>query len=118
MQLFSLAPSLPSGGRRAERFKELYGHFREEFWTGERKEHWFMQKLCVEPQFRRQGIATILLKWGQDRAREENLFIYLMASAEGMAFYLNAGFVLAATCVMVEPDDTMPVLVWRPESAV
>lgn len=117
IRIFSFPPVLRNEGPLARRFKLLYSRFREQFWVGELKEHWFMEKLCVDPSFRRQGIATILLKWGQDRTREENVVISLMLSEAGMAFYLKAGFVQAATCVLVEPEDTMPIMLWRPESA-
>lgn len=117
-RLFSLPPILPDEGHLATRFEMLYSRFREEFWVGENQEHWFMQKLCVDPAWRRQGIATILLKWGQDRAREENVVIYLIPTRTGMALYMKAGFVHAATFMIAEPEDKAMVLLWRPEGAL
>lgn len=115
IRIFSLEPALRDEGPLVKRFWLVYDRLYKELFVGELAEHWLLTKLSVDPAWRRQGIATILLKWGLDRAREEGVVVCLNATRAGMALYLKAGFVQLATCVMDMPDITVPIMLWRPE---
>lgn len=116
VHMFSFKPSLRDEGPLVKRFFEVFGALAAGLYVGELEEHWLLQKLCVDPGWRRQGIATILLNWGLDRAREEGVVVTLNATRAGLAMYVNAGFLQVVTCVVTEPDITVPVMVWRPEN--
>lgn len=114
--MFSFKPSVRDEGPLLKRFWEVYGRLCAELYVGDLAEYWLLQKLCVDPAWRRQGIATILLNWGLDRAREEGVAVSLNATRAGLAMYLKAGFVQVATCEVRMLDIKVPIMVWRPES--
>lgn len=84
--------------------------------VGELAEYWLLQKMSVDPGWRRQGIATMLLNWGLDRAREEGVVVSLNAMRAGLPMYVKAGFVQVAMCEVPMLDIKVPVMLWRPES--
>lgn len=116
VRMFSFQPLLPDEGPLVKRFWYLYERLSAQLFVGELAEHWILQKISVDPGWRRQGIATMLLKWGLDRAREEGVVVCLNATRVGLSMYLKAGFVQIAACVMEMPDITVPIMLWRPES--
>lgn len=116
IRMFSFKPSLRDEGPLVKRFFEVYSRVCAQLYVGELEEHWLLQKLSVDPGWRRQGIATMLLQWGLDRAREEGVVVGLNATRAGLAMYVKAGFVQVATFDVGMPDITVPVMVWRPES--
>lgn len=116
IKIFSLQPSLRDEGPLLKCFFEVYGRLSARLYVGDLAEHWLLQKLCVDPGWRRQGIATILLNWGLDRAREEGVAITLNSTRAGVAMYVKAGFVQVATCEVSVLDIQVPVMVWRPEA--
>lgn len=104
-------------GPLAQRFEVEYARFVEGFWSGDVEEHWLMKKLCVDPAWRRQGVGMALLQWGLDRAREEGVVVGLDSTEEGMKLYRRVGFVQVAVFEVLQPDVSIPVLLWRPEKA-
>lgn len=53
---------------------------------------WYLSVLYTVASERRKGVAAALLKWGKERAREDNVPLFLESSPAGLPFYLNAGF--------------------------
>lgn len=47
--------------------------------------------LGVDPKFGRQGLGGRLLKWGLDRADQEQLITFISASPEGRGLYEKHG---------------------------
>lgn len=54
--------------------------------------YWQLSLLGVHPSFGGRGIAKRLLKWGMDKADEEDRVCYLSASPKGLPVYKKAGF--------------------------
>lgn len=50
--------------------------------------------LATRPDYHGRGIASMLLKWGLDRADQEGLEAYLSASPSGRPLYEKRGFQL------------------------
>lgn len=48
--------------------------------------------LSVDPRYQRQGIGSMLLKWGCEEADAHGRGSFLMASPAGMALYTKFGF--------------------------
>lgn len=71
----------------------------------------------MDPEWRRQGIARMLMQWGQDRAQEENVVVALHSSELGMSLYKKLGFVQVMLFELDQTDLRVPVLVWRPKMA-
>jgi N-acetylglutamate synthase-like GNAT family acetyltransferase len=51
-----------------------------------------LNSIAVDPNHQRKGIGLILLKWGIDKAKEQNRDVYLVSTDAGRALYLSAGF--------------------------
>lgn len=98
-------------------FNEKSARFRKEYWAGDFEEHWFVKKLCVDPVWRRQGIAKMLLQWGLDRAQEEGVVVGLDATEVGMIVYTKMGFEVVGVIEVEGLDVRVPVLMWRPKTA-
>lgn len=95
-------------------FKQ-YVSFLKRLWIGDIEEHWSVQKLCVAGKWRRQGIATMLLQWGMDRAQKEGVVVSVVTTEPEMPLYMKAGFVQIAVFEQYDLDVRTPVLLWRPE---
>jgi GNAT superfamily N-acetyltransferase len=54
--------------------------------------YWQLSLLGVHPLFTGRGIARRLLKWGMDKADEEDRAVYISASPKGLPVYKKAGF--------------------------
>ena len=75
--------------------------FREIDPIGARKRQFLMKKqpfmyladLVTIPAAKRQGAASLLLKWGMERAKAVGIPCYLQASPEGSSLYKKHGFV-------------------------
>lgn len=98
------------------KFNGEYESFVESFWIGDIEEHWFMQKLSVDPNWQRKGIGRMLLQWGLERAQEENVPVGLDSTEVGEILYRKVGFEKIGTFEMLEEGITFPILLWRPEA--
>lgn len=115
IKVFSL-PTTPCGDvYLGEWCFKQYVSFLKRLWIGDIEEHWFVQKLCVAGKWRRRGIATMLLRWGMDRARKEGVVVRVVTTEPGMPLYMKAGFVQIAVFEQEDLDVRTPVLLWRPE---
>jgi GNAT superfamily N-acetyltransferase len=63
---------------------------------GDRR-HWHLHLIMVLPEYQGRGLATPLMKWGFERAKEENLPIYLDATPKGKGIYERFGFKVVDT---------------------
>ena len=55
-------------------------------------QHWELELLGTHPDFRRRGVGTMMLQWGFERAREDNVPLILVATVTGEKLYLSTGF--------------------------
>jgi GNAT superfamily N-acetyltransferase len=46
--------------------------------------------LAIHPEFQGYGIATLLVRWGMDRAVEEGILVFAAGEERGVAFYEKA----------------------------
>ncbi|GMF81483.1 unnamed protein product [Aspergillus oryzae] len=51
----------------------------------------------THPAARRRGVATMLVNWGLERAREDGLEVYLSSTQEGRFVYERLGFEVRST---------------------
>ncbi|KAH8682703.1 hypothetical protein BX600DRAFT_522179 [Xylariales sp. PMI_506] len=74
--------------------------------------------LATHPEYRRQGAATMLMKWGMERAERNDVALSLFASPMGSLVYTKLGFKkLAVVHVQVADEEEfkeLPAMVWTP----
>jgi GNAT superfamily N-acetyltransferase len=66
--------------------------------------------MCVDPEYRRRGVATACVKWGMDKCAELGIPAYLEASEEGMKTYKSLGWEVYDGGKQM----TYPPMVWFP----
>jgi len=68
--------------------------------------HWYLVSLVVSPAFQRQGIASLMVQWGMDRAREQkaramrgeleerfkDVCCYFQSEEHARSLYMRLGF--------------------------
>lgn len=68
--------------------------------------------MCVEPEFRRQGVASQCVRWGMERCAELGIPAYLEASEEGMPLYKRLGWELMEG--VSDLAGELPPMIWYP----
>ncbi|KAL9487978.1 hypothetical protein ACSS6W_000255 [Trichoderma asperelloides] len=63
---------------------------------GERP-HWYLELLAVKPQFQGKGAASLMLKYGVEKADEDKVECFLDASPAGQPIYERYGFRVVQT---------------------
>ncbi|OTA04477.1 acetyltransferase, GNAT family [Trichoderma parareesei] len=58
---------------------------------GERP-HWYLELLAVKPQYQGKGAASLMLRYGVDKADEDKVECFLDASPKGQPIYERYGF--------------------------
>jgi GNAT superfamily N-acetyltransferase len=56
------------------------------------RKHWYLELVATRPEYRRKGAAGLLLRWGLEKADQEEVEAYLEASPEGKPVYEHFGF--------------------------
>lgn len=72
--------------------------------------------MCVDPEHRRQGVGSLVVKWGMDRCAELGIPAYLETSPEGMALYRGLGFELMGTEEQ-RKGFLYPGMIWWPPAS-
>jgi GNAT superfamily N-acetyltransferase len=54
--------------------------------------HWYLELVVTKPEYRRKGAAGLLLRWGLEKADQEEVEAYLEASPEEKPVYEHFGF--------------------------
>lgn len=83
--------------------------------------YWMLAFLGVEEEYERRGVASRLLKWGLDKADEEDRPVYLDSSPPGKALYAKHGFevIYDEPCFVGEPHGGFHnVMMCRPPKSV
>ncbi|KAE8166832.1 acyl-CoA N-acyltransferase [Aspergillus tamarii] len=76
------------------------------------KRYYYVDIVGTHPAARRRGVATMLVNWGLERAKEEGLEVYLSSTREGRLVYEKVGFEVRST---VEVDGyVQDSMVWVP----
>ncbi|TKY86285.1 hypothetical protein EX895_005110 [Sporisorium graminicola] len=76
------------------------------------KRYWFLKLLVIDPEFQRQGLGTILVKWGTARADKDGVHAWLESSPMGKGAYLKAGFKVLGLDRVDEPRAEKGYLEW------
>jgi GNAT superfamily N-acetyltransferase len=78
-------------------------------------EAWLLANLVVHRDYQRQGIGTLLLKWGLDQAQAEKVPCGVESSFAGLRLYEKMGFRKLRDLRYGEKEkETMPEMVWEP----
>jgi len=94
-------------------------------------QYWELELLGTHSDFRRRGVGKLMLQWGFERAREDNVPLILTATVMGEKLYLSTGFREVNRLHMLpEENDTLKqidlgqgkgkgmssaAMVWEPE---
>jgi ribosomal protein S18 acetylase RimI-like enzyme len=83
-------------------------------------EHWYLVSLTVDARFSRRGIASLLTRWGMDKAAEEGVPVCLESTVAGQKVYEKLGFHTLGwlRCGPGENGARLDnkIMVWFPES--
>lgn len=71
---------------------EAFPHF-SHHWSGARQETWFLDMLCVHPDYQCRGHGRALVEWGKERARSEGICASTTSAELKEGFYEKMGFV-------------------------
>ena len=87
-------------------------------WGEKMPERWHLLMIGVDPQHQRKGLATRLISWGLDRARDEGVQATLLASPQGRALYERQGFFIldwpSDENVIFKEGQNSPYMVFEP----
>lgn len=61
-------------------------------------EHWEVCQLAVHPDYQRRGIGAELVRWGTERAEDENIPCIVISSTGSDDFYRAQGFNVFVEC--------------------
>ncbi|KAK4988218.1 hypothetical protein LTR66_007375 [Elasticomyces elasticus] len=76
--------------------------------------HWFLELLGTDPEYQRQGLGALLVKWGCDRSDKQGLESYLDASEKGRPFYReHHGFEDRAVVELPKRPETYGEFLYR-----
>ncbi|PYI34291.1 acyl-CoA N-acyltransferase [Aspergillus indologenus CBS 114.80] len=81
-----------SDGALCERFFGGCEAIREEVMRG--RGHYYLDMLVTHPQHRRRGAATMLVRWGCERADRTGMPVYIDSTRAGVPVYERLGFVV------------------------
>ncbi|KAK3330456.1 acyl-CoA N-acyltransferase [Apodospora peruviana] len=56
------------------------------------KHMWTLQSLAVDIRYHRQGVGSMLVRWGLEKAQAEGKDLHLLATEDGRRLYLSLGF--------------------------
>ena len=83
--------------------------FTKHHWTGTRADSWYLSLIGVDPKFHGQGAGRLLVEWGFQRARKDNVGCSVI-SAEGKApFYRKLGYDIDCGSVSDEGGEKNPI---------
>lgn len=74
--------------------------------------------IVVDPEIHAKGVGRLLIDWGKEVARKENLPLYLESNLEATGFYEKCGFSHLTKDFVVDPEGEafhIPVYVWEGE---
>ena len=77
-------------------------------------EMWKLNNLATDPRFQHRGVAGMLIAWGQEQARRENVCVGLTASKVGQGVYRKKGFRMYGELPWPGFID-VPLMIWEPE---
>ena len=77
-------------------------------------EMWKLNNLAVDPRFQHRGVGGMLIAWGQEQARTENVCVGLTASVVGQGVYRKKGFRMYGELPWPGFID-VPMMIWEPE---
>ncbi|KAE8371869.1 acyl-CoA N-acyltransferase [Aspergillus bertholletiae] len=61
------------------------------------KRYYYVDVLGTHPAARRKGVATMMMNWGLERARQEGVEVYLSSTQAGKLVYEKLGFEVRST---------------------
>lgn len=67
-------------------------HHFSHFWSGDRKQNWYLSLCGVDPAHAGKGLGKELVHWGLNRAKEEGVHASCITSQGNDTFYLRCGY--------------------------
>ncbi|KAL8789771.1 MAG: hypothetical protein Q9195_006663 [Heterodermia aff. obscurata] len=77
-------------------------------------EMWKLLNLATDPKFQHRGVGGMLIAWGQEQARKEDVCVGLTASMVGQSVYRKKGFRIYGKIPCPDFPD-VPMMIWEPE---
>jgi GNAT superfamily N-acetyltransferase len=78
-------------------------------------EAWLLDYLVVHKDYQRQGIGTLLLRWGLDQAKAERVPCGVESSVAGLRLYEKSGFrKIRDLRYGAQERESVPEMVWEP----
>jgi hypothetical protein len=63
--------------------------------------------ICTHPNYRRRGVAALMMQWGVTKADEIDLEMFVEASSDGTHLYRNFGFVVVEELSTPRPEEEL-----------
>lgn len=76
--------------------------------------HADLRSLAVDPDFSGRGIATRLVQWGIDKAKEDNVPAFLESSPAALSLYKRMGFVVRLETPPLDNGHDLTLMVLEP----
>jgi ribosomal protein S18 acetylase RimI-like enzyme len=74
-----------------------------------------LRSLAVDPAFSGRGIATQLVKWGIDKAKEDKVPAFLESSPAAIGVYKRQGFVVLEDSPPLDNGHVLTLMLMDPE---
>ncbi|PGH36307.1 hypothetical protein GX50_00812 [[Emmonsia] crescens] len=77
---------------------------------------WYLRSLAVDPDFSGRGLATQLVQWGIDRAKEDNIPAFLESSPAALGLYKRLGFVVVEDLPPLDNGHVLTIMYMDPDT--